>query len=142
MNGPRLEQVRYVDGVPDVTGLRFDAIADGDYRLDRFHLVESPEVSIRFHHLVTSDRDDPHDHPWDYVSTILAGAYREITEGGSEVYRAPVTLIRSAEHAHRLEVVTAPCWSLIVTGPARRRWGFHTEGGWIEWGRHIRGDAC
>ena len=134
-----IDSIRYRDGVPEVEALRRDSIIDGGYRLDRYHLVESAAVSIRFHHVVTPDRGELHDHPWDYVTTLVAGCYLEITEEGSELYRAPATLIRSAEHAHRLELPEGPCWSLIVTGPARRRWGFHTAAGWVAWRGHERG---
>lgn len=123
-------------GEPVVEGMRYDPIEDGAYRLDRYHLVESPEWNVRYHHIMTSDPSDLHDHPWDYVTTLLAGAYVEVTPLGSMLYRAPCTLVRRAEDAHRLELPEGPVWSLLVTGPVRRPWGFHTEAGWVPWHKH------
>ena len=121
------------DGLPDVAALRYDPVIDGDYHLDRWHVLEERSRNVRIHCVRSSDPDDLHDHPWDYVSTLLAGSYVEVTERGAVRYSSPCTLVRTAEHAHRLEVPDGPCWTLLVTGPVRRRWGFHTADGWVHW---------
>jgi hypothetical protein len=126
------------DGRPDVAGLRYDPVVDGTYRLDRYHVHESKPWNVRYHHIRTSDPSDLHDHPWDYVTTLLAGAYLEVTEDGAQLYRAPRTLVRQAEDAHRLELPEGPVWSLLVTGPVRRPWGFYTDRGWVHWREHGR----
>ena len=130
-------------GLPYVDGLRYDPVRDGDYWLDRWHVLEDRDRNVRVHCVRTSDPSDMHDHPWDYVSTLLAGSYVEVTEHGSARYTAPCTLVRTAEHAHRLEVPDGPCWTLLVTGPVRRRWGFHTPAGWVHWRDYAgRGDPA
>jgi len=45
---------------------------------------------------------------------------------GSVVTRRPTD-------PHRIELVTPEAWTLFVTGPIVRRWGFHTDHGWIHW---------
>jgi hypothetical protein len=125
--------VLYLDGEPDVSGLRYDPVLDGDYHLDRWHLVESKVTSVRYHLLRSSDRSDMHDHPWDYVTTLLSGAYVEHTPLGATWYQAPCTLVRPAEWVHRLELAESPCWTLMMTGPMRRAWGFHTSEGFVPW---------
>jgi hypothetical protein len=119
--------------VPDVAGLAFDTLAGeaGDY-MRRYYLQRGAQ-HLRFHEILSSDPGRHfHDHPWDYVSLILVGGYTEHTPEGSTHYSAPCLLVRQAEAAHRLEL-TAPAWTYVVTGPPRRRWGFHTEAGWIYW---------
>jgi hypothetical protein len=34
--------------------------------------------------------------------------------------------------ADRIVYDNLPAWTLVVTGPARRRWGFHSLDGWID----------
>lgn len=38
----------------------------------------------------------------------------------------------SAEDLHRLET-SRPLWTIVLTGPKRRRWGFQTAAGWRYW---------
>ena len=93
------------EGLPDVEGLRYDPIIEGDYHLDRWHVLEDRTRNVRVHCVRTSDPSDLHDHPWDYVTTLVHGSYVEVTEHGAVRYSAPVTLVRPAEQAHRLEVM-------------------------------------
>lgn len=128
--------------VPDVSGLRRDTIDDGrgvPY-LERFHVVYSKAMSVRFHHFLSSDPDpDLHDHPWDYATYLLSGSYTEVTPSGVAVYEAPVLLTHQAEDLHRVELVPGETvWTLFVAGPVRRRWGFQTAAGWEPW-RDYRG---
>lgn len=77
-----------------------------------------------------------HDHPWVNLSIILKGAYYEYTEDdrryfrrfGSVVFRRPTV-------SHRLEITTdgKPAWTLFITGPVVREWGFICPQGWRHW---------
>jgi len=40
---------------------------------------------------------------------------------------------RPASHAHRTKVGPKGCWTLVVMGPASRKWGFWREGRWWFW---------
>jgi hypothetical protein len=128
----------FTDGAPDVTGLPCDKIAAGDAAeyMRRYHLEFTRDRAIRFHHIVASDPGtDLHDHPWDFVSVMLDGAYTEITPDGTTRYEAPCVIMRKAEQMHRL-VLDEPAWTYVVCGRARRRWGFATERGWVPWQYH------
>ena len=48
---------------------------------------------------------------------------------------APAWKLRmSGAAAHRLELIDGPCWTLFVTGPRYREWGFHCpQRGWVPW---------
>lgn len=131
----------FLDGVPVVDGLRRDVIelADGPY-MERFHLLRGRRQSIRLHHLLTDDPDrDLHDHPWDFTSLLLTGAYRETTPDGVTVHEAPAIVTRRAEELHRLELLDGPMWTYVVCGLVRRPWGFMTAAGWVPWQRYRAG---
>jgi hypothetical protein len=127
--------LRLVDGAPDVSFLPCDRLlAEGGAEyMRRFYLRRGPSGrQARFHLISASDPGrDFHDHPWDYVSHLLSGAYIEHTPDGDVRYEAPCMLIRKAESLHRLELADGPVWTYFVTGRFRRTWGFTTAGGWV-----------
>ena len=89
--------------------------------------------NIYLHNIVHSDEDRAlHDHPWWNVSILLKGHYREITPEGAFYRGRGSVIFRRAEAAHRLEV-DGPTWSLFITGPNVRVWGFHCPKGWVPW---------
>ena len=128
------------DGTPDVAGLEHDTIcsADGTPYLRRFFIARSYRSgSTQLHHILTDDPEpDPHDHPWDFTSVLLTGGYRDIGPAGPVEHRAPAVIARVAETPHRLELLDGPTWTLVATGPVRRRWGYHTDAGWVDWRRY------
>ena len=131
-------------GEPDVTHLADrDTIKDRDGRpyMHRYYLRHDPKLGdVRFHHIIQSDDARAlHDHPWDFASLILRGSYLEHTAQGTTLYRAPALVTRPATLAHRLELVDGPVWTYVITGRIRRRWGFHTPGGWVPWSAYLVG---
>ena len=94
--------------------------------------------NIYLHKFLRSDDDRAlHDHPWWNASYLLKGEYVEhqIRAGGVHVatrYRAGQVKFRRAIAAHRIEI-DQPCWSLFITGPIIREWGFHCQAGWRHW---------
>lgn len=130
--------IAWVDGAPDIAGLPCDKIASGEAGeyMRRYHLELTRDRAIRFHHILASDPGtDLHDHPWDFASVMLSGAYTEITPHGAVRYEAPCVITRRAEQLHRL-VLDEPAWTYVVCGPVRRHWGFATARGWVHWQRH------
>jgi hypothetical protein len=83
--------------------------------------------------------DDPralHDHPWVNVSIVLKGGYWEHRKDQWPVWRGPgAVVLRRAIVAHRLTLApgAGPSWSLFLTGPNVREWGFHCPKGWRHW---------
>ena len=136
-----LPGLRLTHDGPDVTGLPCDLIRqdDTDYmrRFFRFGRPNTNGATARYHQILRSDDDRHlHDHPWDFISVILDGSYVETTESGEVEHGRGSVLTRSAESAHRL-TLKAPVWSFVITAPARRRWGFHTEDGWVPWRTYL-----
>jgi hypothetical protein len=95
--------------------------------------------NIYLHQFLRSDDDRAlHDHPWWNISFILKGEYTEhtIPAGGiniRKIYKAGDLKLRRAVAAHRVELHAGECWSLFITGPVIRSWGFHCPAGWRRW---------
>lgn len=118
--------------------------------------------NVYLHQFLRSDDDRAlHDHPWAFnASLILRGAYCEqtIAAGGIHVRtlrEAGNFKFRWGPAPHRVELLTvadfvrtqpdndAPmsCWTLFITGPVVRHWGFHCpDAGWVPWQRFVAAD--
>ncbi|HET6154348.1 MAG TPA: hypothetical protein VFE15_15495 [Marmoricola sp.] len=130
-------------GVPCVDGLPHDLVEQqGEPYMHRHFLLGEDSMtggsSARYHQIVQSDRADMHDHPWDFMSVILSGSYVETTPDGEQEHGPGSVLIRTAEQLHRLTLPNRqPVWTLVVLGPPRRRWGYATERGWVDWRTYL-----
>lgn len=93
--------------------------------------------NVYLHRFLRSDDDRAlHDHPWWSFSIMLKGRMLEhtIRDGGVH-HRAELTAgcvrFRTARFAHRLELQPSEeCWTLFITAPVIRTWGFHCPQGW------------
>lgn len=96
-------------------------------------------------HQILRDDDDRalHDHPWWNVSIVLSGGYLEVmpvvrpefTGWNRTKWRRPGAVVfRRATTAHRLALREGrAAWSLFITGPNVRSWGFWCDHGWRHW---------
>jgi hypothetical protein len=95
--------------------------------------------NIYLHHFLRSDDDRAlHDHPWWNLSVLLDGRYVEHTISAGGINRKVVRhagdwKFRVAGSAHRIELDNGPCWTLFITGPRLREWGFHCPRGRVHW---------
>lgn len=112
----------------------------------RWWLIPRNRLFNVYVHCFLRDDDDRalHDHPWMWCSILLRGGYSEhtIDAGGIHQRRlriAPSIKVSLPSRAHRIELRRAygqprPCWTLFITGPRVRNWGFHCpERGWVPW---------
>lgn len=114
---------------------------DKPYLYRWFIIPRNRFLNIYLHRFMRSDDDRAlHDHPWSNVSVLLRGRYVEhtIAAGGIHIRterRAGNVKIRpSGTSAHRIELTDGDCWTLFMTGPRYRHWGFHcTDRGWVHW---------
>lgn len=111
-------------------------------------------------HQVKRDDDDRalHDHPWGNISILLRGAYFEHRFICPPAPGWPLPIIcsrrrgagsivfRRACTAHRLSLPRddagqpIPCWSLFITGPNLRSWGFWCpKSRWVHWRQFTAG---
>lgn len=95
--------------------------------------------NVYLHQFLRSDDDRAlHDHPWVNVSLLLAGEYTEVlpTKGGtttSRILKAGNLAFRGPTSAHRVLLHDGPAWTLFITGPRVREWGFWCPHGWRHW---------
>jgi hypothetical protein len=115
--------------------------------------------NVYLHHMIGSDDDVPHDHPYWSMSLVLTDGLRErylrrpqdelmygynpdtcnwdvpkfhLENVKTRRIREGQIVWRGANFAHQL-IVDQPAWTLFVTGPRVREWGFWCQRGWIPW---------
>lgn len=145
--------------------------SDGTVYLRRWFLCPRHPQDNKFtsrlylHKFHRGDQDRHlHDHPWPFRSLILKGGYWEhsfdpiyaklrarlrdewIAASIPRTRRewcGPGSIVkRGAKWAHKVELKNdKPAWSLFLTGPKERNWGFHTEQGWC-YHRNYENGVC
>lgn len=113
--------------------------------------------NIYLHHFLRSDDDRAlHDHPWWNMSILLKGSYIEHVPENPKAWfergdrhikklfrKRGAFYLRKANSVHRVELrrgynwdgttYEIPCWTLFITGPRIRDWGFWCPKGWVFW---------
>ena len=114
----------------------------GDNYLHRWYIIPRNRFfNIYVHHIMKSDDDRAlHDHPWWSVSFKLWGRMYEILPTKFRTPRLFVPIVRSPRMAHRLVILPGEsCWTLFITGPRLREWGFWCHQGWRPWYEYVSG---
>ena len=119
-----------------------DRVIGGDY-LQRWYLLPRNHwCNVYLHKFGRSDDDRAlHDHPWYSVSLLLKGELLEHSFNRKRHIPWLWPVCRSAKFAHRLELVKGPVWTLFITGPRIRKWGFYAPHGWCYWRHFLAADA-
>lgn len=121
----------------------------GDIYLCRWYVIPRNKLlNIYLHYFLSSDDDRAlHDHPWANASYLLKGSYIEhtIAQGGihkrTKRKAGDFVLRASGKQAHRIELHNGPVWTLFITGPTYRVWGFHCPtNGWVPFFRFLAHD--
>lgn len=108
----------------------------------RWYVIpRNPVFNIYLHLFWRSDDDRAlHDHPWVNFSWLLTNTYTEhrISDGGINLkiqrYAGDWVFRSTGKIAHRIELTDGPCFTLFITGPRYRQWGFHCPFyGWVHW---------
>lgn len=113
-----------------------------DY-MTRWHLIpRNKYCNIYLHRFHSSDDAILHDHPWWSVSFLLKGClWEELRAKSGRCFDRRIPWLwpvyRRAKMLHRLDVYDSPVWTLFITGPVSRRWGFSTPAGWVDAGQHL-----
>jgi hypothetical protein len=118
---------------------------DGSPYLRRWWIIPRNRfINIYLHNMLGDDDDRAlHDHPWVNVSIVLKGGYWEIMHDHM-VWRQPGDVVfRLPNTAHRiiLDNSCEPAWSLFITGPRVREWGFLCPQGWVHWKVFTKADS-
>jgi hypothetical protein len=119
--------------------------------LRRWWVVPRNEWFNVYLHQFLADDDDRalHDHPYQWnVSVVLKGRYTEILpqypvvlfdflgrpKTVSRIRKACRAYFRWGPSPHRIVLVDGkPVWTLFITGPRVREWGFYCPRGWRPW---------
>lgn len=112
---------------------------DGGVHFRRYRLLQTPWFAIYVHNIRQSDMDaDMHDHPWNFMSFILEGAYFEDVKYPpnflaihSGKHYSGSMIRHKAEDAHRITLISDEVWTLVFTSGRERYWGYQTRAGWI-----------
>lgn len=122
-----------------IAARRLPDVVIGGYEtpyLLRWHLLPRNRfLNVYLHQFRRSDDDRAlHDHPWINASLVLDGVYVEHTQGRVRWRIAGDLACRRARTAHRIALPDGrPVWTLFVTGPRVREWGFLCPQGWRPW---------
>lgn len=125
-------------------------ITRGDNKpyLVRYSLFSCPWFSFKLHHILSSDDECLHDHPWSFISILLHGTYIEASDNETpgvttyQRYKAGNLLYRAASWRHRL-IIVKPVWSFVINFRKVREWGFWTtKFGFIPWYKYNQTDHC
>jgi hypothetical protein len=117
--------------------------------LIRYSLFACPWFAVKIHKILRSDDNCLHDHPWKFLTILLWGSYIEHSDqaiAGVVVrivkqYKAGNILYRHLHYIHRLEI-DKPVTSLVITFKKRKKWGFFTPEGWVEWFKYRPTGGC
>jgi hypothetical protein len=111
---------------------------DNPYLLRWFVIPRNALANVYLHNFHRSDDDRArHTHPWLFnISFLLKGRYREWFGDGPNDFRdlqAGAIKFRWGAAPHRIELTDGPVWTLFITGPRVRQWGFLCPVGWVHW---------
>lgn len=110
--------------------------------LNRWHLIPRNRwLNIYLHQFLNSDDAIPHDHPWWSLSIGLwGGAVEERHNPGLEgdrVVAGGSVVVRSPSYRHRMIIENGSFWTLFITGPTVREWGFWpSPDKFVHWREH------
>ena len=110
-----------------------------DYMHRWYIIPRNPWFNIYLHKIMKDDDDRAlHDHPWHSLSFVIRGVLREILPHRWRIlHPSLIPIYRPPTLAHRLEVARGPVWTLFITGPRVREWGFHCPKGFVHWSRFV-----
>lgn len=111
------------------------------YLLRWYLLPRNPLINLYLHKFVRDDEDRAeHNHPWICLSLMIRGGYIEHSCGTKTYRYAPSIAFRWSSHVHRVELhedfetgEKRPCWTIVLTGPKVRTWGFFCPKGFVPW---------
>jgi hypothetical protein len=122
--------------------------AEYPYLLRWWVIPRNKWFNIYLHKFIRSDDDRAlHDHRAHNLSIILRGGYFEYFAKGPHPHiprhrGVGYVVFRRAATAHRIELLPGQvAWTLFVTGPHIREWGFHCPKGWMPWQQFTKPDS-
>jgi len=85
--------------------------------------------SIRLHHWIRSDdKRYLHDHACNFISIVLKGNYKNVTEKGTFLVNAGSVWSSKAKVKHYLDIPKNGAWTILICGRPYNKWGFWVNG--------------
>lgn len=119
---------------------------DNPYLRRHWLLPRNRFFNVYVHEFLRSDDDRAlHTHPWAFnASWLIAGDYIEHTPAGERQLWEGALRFRWGPAPHRVELweegfmvsgvgTPVPCWTVFITGPVVREWGFLCPGRFVHW---------
>jgi len=78
--------------------------------MDRYFLWFTNRVSVN---VLSSSDMEMHSHPWDYMSIVLWGGYKETTLSGTKTYGVGSIIKHKHSEFHSLELIKDKCITLF-----------------------------
>ena len=93
-------------------------------------VMETRWFSVRLHHWMHSDDSRAmHDHTWWFITFVIKGSYVDVIPPVTEWMGVGHRIAwRPALHRHTVQVSPGGCWTLLLTGPKIRPFGFWVNG--------------
>lgn len=117
------------------------------YMLRWWLVPRNPFFNVYLHKFLRSDDDRAkHDHPWFFVSILISGRYVEYLERDGVLCTnhrsSPSIAFRRTTDRHIVELHTVDgkaetCWTILITGPKVREWGFWCPKGFVPWTQFV-----
>ena len=110
---------------------------DDPYLLRWWFIPRNKYFNIYIHHILKDDDDRAlHDHPWFNCSIVVKGVLQETMPSRKRILRRFIPYLRKPTAAHSLQV-KSPVWTIFITGPRVREWGFLCPKGWRHWRKFV-----
>jgi len=131
----RCNDIMAMDDTPDLVVGRIGGVP----YLNRWYLIpRNPFCNAYLHQFLLPDIDEaPHDHPWRSLSFALEGDHAELHGKPESLQRRAIkkgdVTYRGLNHIHRVLLNENPnpdeheydiAYTLFITGPIKRQWGF------------------
>jgi hypothetical protein len=92
-------------------------------------VLDFGSFALRLHRWQSSDDTRAfHDHAWWFVTCVLWGSYADVSDKGTDILTPGSIRFRESSHKHTVKILKPGTWTLLITGPTERRWGFWVNG--------------
>ena len=104
--------------------------------LKRWYVIPRNKIfNIYLHQFLSSDDPVYHDHPWWSIGILLKGYYYENRPRNGinerKYFRRFLPKFRGKNYKHWVELHDGPVWSIFITGPKQKSWGFFCPKGFV-----------
>ena len=102
----------------------------------RWKLFKIPYFRVYLHKIYLPDYNiHPHTYPWSFISIILKGKYYKrifyppkFNLPIDNFYESPCVIKHHRDHAHHIEQIIGPVWTLMFAYGKYKDWGYRIEG--------------